>query len=78
MPDLTSEKALHYALELREAVGRGTPGLIGDICRMRPEAGEPLREAVDLLGQLAEVLGRAVSRMHAADCAAAGRPWMVH
>ena len=77
MPQIDHESALQYAVELCETVGRGTPALIGDISRLRPEAGEQLREAVDLLGHLAEVLGRAVERMHAADCGAPRR-WSVH
>ena len=77
MDRLTSEKALHYAVELCRTLQHDTPAMLGDFARVRPEALEELHEAVELLGPLVTVLGRAVERMHAADCGAPRR-WSVH
>ena len=79
MPELTAADALHYAAELQRTLQHDTPAMLGDFCRLRPEAGEELREALDLLMPFVTMLARAVERMHAADCAAAGgERWRVH
>ena len=79
MPELTAADALHYAAELQHTLQHDTPAMLGDFVRLRPEAGEELRTALDLLMPLVATLARAVGRMHAADCAAAGgERWRVH